>query len=100
MTSPRSEFLKNDEFVKQHNKLMDNAALRRGFETAMAEMTRAMCALASGHDLNSPGREAAAAASFDMICGAYNFCEVFERLAQPYAKVEKPEKISSLREVE
>ena len=82
--SPRARFLSNTEFVKQHAALLQNAAFSRAIETALAEMTRAVCNLSNSQDLAAPGAAQAQATSFAMINGAHNFLEVLYRLSEPY----------------
>lgn len=99
-TSPRAAFIQSSEFVKQHNALLANAAFIRGEEVATAEFTRAVVTLGAGKDLDAPGAQQAAAASFYMLVGAFHFQEVFNRLAEPYAAPKPKDKIESLKATE
>lgn len=94
--SPRAKFLKNSDFVKQHEKLLESAAFERAIEVALMEMTRATLALAGTHDLNEAGAQQAAASTFNMLQGANHFVQVLYALARPYEKQKPAEKIESL----
>ena len=91
--SPRAEFIANQTNVTNHRRIIDSTMFKASEDAAIAEFTRAVVSLAGGHDLNAPGSDQAAAASFHMIQGAYNYIEVFRRLAEPYAKPSTPDKI-------
>ena len=95
--SPRAQFIQSSEFVKQHNTLLDSAAFNRGEEAATAEFFRAVVTLGAGKDLDAPGAQQAAAASFYMMVGAMHYQEVFRRLAEPYQQPAPQEKIASLK---
>jgi hypothetical protein len=95
--SPRGDFIKSAEYVKQHNALLENSAFQRGEDTALAEFTRAVVTLGAGKDLDAPGAQQGAAASFYLLVGAHHFLEVFHRLAEPYAPKPPAEKIESLK---
>lgn len=95
--SPRAQFIQSAEFVKQHNTLLDSAVYNRGEEAATAEFFRAVVTLGAGKDLDSPGAQQGAAASFYMMVGAMHYQEVFRRLAEPYQKAPAAEKIESLK---
>ena len=94
--TPRATFIQSAEFVKQHNLLLDSGAYNRGEDAAIAEFTRAVVTLGAGQDLNGPGAQQAAAASFYMMIGAMHYLEVFRKLAEPYAKPAPKDKIESL----
>ena len=91
--TPRAEFIASQTNVDNHRKIIDSTMFQRSEDAAIAEFTRAVVSLAGGHDLNAPGSDQAAAASFHMIQGAYNYIEVFRRLAEPYAKPSQAGKI-------
>jgi hypothetical protein len=94
--TPRATFIQSAEFVKQHNTLLDSGAYNRAEDTAIAEFTRAVVTLGASQDLNGPGAQQAAAASFHMLMGAMHYLEVFRKLAEPYAKQPPKDKIESL----
>jgi hypothetical protein len=97
--TPRSKFMSVPENITQHNRLLDNAALQRGLDVAMAELVRAIIALSGGKDLDAPGANQATATCFAMISGAQQFVEVFARLAEPYqVRPAKTDKVTSLTE--
>lgn len=94
--SPRALFMLDATNVANHRKMIDSQMFTKSKEVALAEFTRAVCALASTQDLSAGGATQAQAASFQMICGAYNFLEVFMRLGEPYEKPVAKDKITSL----
>jgi hypothetical protein len=96
--SPRALFMQDKNSVDAHRRLVNSALFTNSKEVALAEFTRAVCALASTQDLSAGGATQAQAASFQMICGAYNFIEVFMRLGEPYAAPAAKDKIQSLTE--
>jgi len=95
--SPRAEFIKSAEFVKQHNTMLDSGVFNRGEEVATAEFVRAVVTLGAGKDLDGPGAQQGAAASFYMLVGAMHYQEVFRRLAEPYQTPKAEQKIESLK---
>ena len=97
-SSPRARFISNQANVDNHRKLIDSVMFQTSEDAAMAEFVRAIAALGSGQDLAGAGAQQAAAASFHMICGAYNFMEVFHRLAEPYAQPVTKDKIVGMKE--
>ncbi len=96
--SPRALFMQDANSVAAHRKMIDSQTFAKSKDAALAEFTRAVCALASTQDLAAGGAQQAQAASFQMICGAYNFLEVFMRLAEPYQTAPAKDKITSLTE--
>ena len=84
--SPRARFMLDAENIRQHRALIENPDLRKGMDIALAEMTKAICSLANGWQMNDPNYSQACASNFNIIRGAYEFQEVFFRLAEPYAK--------------
>ena len=96
--SPRALFLADATAVQNHKKMIDSQMFAKSKDAALAEYTRAVVALSSSQDLNSAGATQAQAASFLLISGAYNFIEVFMRLAEPYPTAPAPNKIQSLTE--
>jgi hypothetical protein len=71
------------ENIRLHKALIEKPELRKGFDVALAEMTKAVCSLANGQDLTKDGVMVASAISFQIIRGAHEFSEVFFRLAEP-----------------
>jgi hypothetical protein len=95
--TPRAQFLQDPANVTNHNRILDDPKVQKSIDTAVAEYTRAVVALGGGQDLAGAGAQQAAAASFHMIAGAYQFLEVFGRLSEPYQKPPTKETISSLQ---
>ena len=90
--SPRARFMLESENIRLHKALIEKPELRKGFDVALAEMTKAVCSLANGQDLTKDGVMVASAISFQIIRGAHEFSEVFFRLAEPYAKAPAPQR--------
>ena len=85
--SPRSQFMQSAQFIREHKQLIESEPFKRAIQYSLAEMTRAICALSNGQELDKPGAIQAQATSFEMINGAHNLVEVLFRLADPYATV-------------
>jgi len=94
--SPRALFIQDATNVANHRKMIDSQMFAKSKDAALAEYTRAIVALASTKDLDAAGTQQAQAASFLLISGAYNFLEVFMRLAEPYPTAPAKDKIQSL----
>lgn len=77
--------MENPNFIREHKALIESEPFKRAIQYGVAEMTRAICALSNGQELDKPGAQQAQACSFEMINGAHNLVEVLFRLADPYA---------------
>jgi hypothetical protein len=92
--TPRASFLKDPANVSNHNRILDDPKVQKSIDVAVSEYTRAVVALGSGQDLSGAGAQQAAASSFHLISGAYQFLEVFGRLAEPYPTAKGPAAVS------
>lgn len=95
--SPRGKFMQTPQNIINHRKLIDSVELGTSIDVALQEYSRAIVALAGTQDLSGAGAQQAAAASFHMISGAYQFIEVFNRLAEPFSEPTKGNTIESLK---
>ena len=77
--------------------MLESPVFNRGEEAATAEFCRAVITLGAGKDLDAPGAQQGAAASFYMLVGAMHYQEVFRRLAEPYQQPKPEPKIESLK---
>lgn len=89
--SPRARFMLESENIRLHKALIEKPELRKGIDTALAEMTKAICAKHSHVELTNEAVTQSAAVAFMLIRGAHEFAETFFHIADPYA-VAKPQK--------
>lgn len=73
--TPKSQFTKNSEFVKNHRVLVENDALRYAMDCSLAEFNRRLCSQ-QANDLGS------CAALHLQMKGAQEFAEIFFNLAE------------------
>lgn len=84
MATPRSKYIANPSNIKVHRTLLENEALQKGLDVALAEYVRAVVVIAGSNQLTDNNAMFAQAACFNQISGACAFLEVFHRVGDPY----------------
>lgn len=80
---PKDEFQSSPDNIKNHHVVVENPAVRRGIEVALAQMQHSAAAATDPANFN------ACAASHLRMLGAKDFIAIFLNLAEAYAPAAK-----------